>query len=598
MEEKPKSIWPGRRAALRRVMIIAAVLLPVSWVGFAFCVDSWAVPMSNDEDFRHIFEWMAILAAGIAVVFLLSLLPALDRLQRRLFTPRTVRRLGIAAIWVVTLVLLFHVEENWRGARAWNNYRAQLEAQGVQLDFAAFVPKPVPDDQNFGATPAVKSWFDERNWSSNNDGAPKQWQDNYDKVAPPAPQGKQNTEPTNRHFTDLVTWGANFDALRKGNTNSIQKPGEGSPDLATRAAAAASVLAGLETNATALAELKDASVRPFCRYPVIYKVEEPYSILLPHLSNLSSACRRLNLRACAELAAGRSDAAMSDVKLILYLGDSLKDEPFLISALVRMAAEKLAIQAVWEGLAEHAWTDAQLQELEPLFTRYDFVADLKGPMDVERAANISLGEVIRKKGFGVFIEILGPGQPTAFNKRVADIGGVVIPGGWIRREEITCCRLFQLQVDGVYNNNSAPLPSRVESSQDAMAKGMPPEWIVGAILNHRLIARALLPSLRRIVIRSAEAQTAANQAAIACALERYRLANGKFPETLDTLSPKFIAELPKDAINGQPMKYRRTGDAHFVLYSVGWNEKDDGGTPGKNLFDEKNGDWVWEYPGK
>jgi hypothetical protein len=28
----------------------------------------------------------------------------------------------------------------------------------------------------------------------------------------------------------------------------------------------------------------------------------------------------------------------------------------------------------------------------------------------------------------------------------------------------------------------------------------------------------------------------------------------------------------------------------FVLYSVGWNEKDDGGKPGKRWLE---GDWVW-----
>jgi hypothetical protein len=45
-------------------------------------------------------------------------------------------------------------------------------------------------------------------------------------------------------------------------------------------------------------------------------------------------------------------------------------------------------------------------------------------------------------------------------------------------------------------------------------------------------------------------------------------------------------------------KYRRTDNGSFVLWSVGWNEKDDGGVPGKTLFDEKQGDWVWTYPQK
>ena len=48
-------------------------------------------------------------------------------------------------------------------------------------------------------------------------------------------------------------------------------------------------------------------------------------------------------------------------------------------------------------------------------------------------------------------------------------------------------------------------------------------------------------------------------------LERHRLA------------PKSIAPLPSDVVNGQPLKYRRTDESSFILYSVGWNETDEGG---------------------
>lgn len=55
------------------------------------------------------------------------------------------------------------------------------------------------------------------------------------------------------------------------------------------------------------------------------------------------------------------------------------------------------------------------------------------------------------------------------------------------------------------------------------------------------------------------------------------------------------AQLPHDLITGEPYKYRPTDDGQFLLYSVGSHEKDDGGKPGKTLFDEKDGDWVWQY---
>ena len=43
------------------------------------------------------------------------------------------------------------------------------------------------------------------------------------------------------------------------------------------------------------------------------------------------------------------------------------------------------------------------------------------------------------------------------------------------------------------------------------------------------------------------------------------------------LLPRFIAPLPHDVITTRPAHYQRTDDGQFVLYSVGWNQTDDGG---------------------
>jgi hypothetical protein len=116
-----------------------------------------------------------------------------------------------------------------------------------------------------------------------------------------------------------------------------------------------------------------------------------------------------------------------------------------------------------------------------------------------------------------------------------------------------------------------------------------------------MLSKNLLPALDRTAEGFARAQTTVDLARIACALERYRLANGQFPATLQALAPKFIETLPHDVINGQPLKYRRTDDGQFVLYSVGWDEKDDGGqvalTKAGNP-DISKGDWVWRYPAR
>src|SRR6266576_2568596 len=84
--------------------------------------------------------------------------PARPR-RRILFSWRGLRRILILLAWTATLIALFYAEENWRGTRAWKGYQRQLEANGAQLELTAFIPKEIPDDQNFAAIPFVKSWF-------------------------------------------------------------------------------------------------------------------------------------------------------------------------------------------------------------------------------------------------------------------------------------------------------------------------------------------------------------------------------------------------------------------------------------------------------
>jgi len=62
---------------------------------------------------------------------------------------RGIRRVLIVLAWTVTIIGLWYGEENWRGRHAWNRYREATEARGVSLDYATYIPKSVPDEQNF-----------------------------------------------------------------------------------------------------------------------------------------------------------------------------------------------------------------------------------------------------------------------------------------------------------------------------------------------------------------------------------------------------------------------------------------------------------------
>jgi hypothetical protein len=82
-------------------------------------------------------------------------------------------------------------------------------------------------------------------------------------------------------------------------------------------------------------------------------------------------------------------------------------------------------------------------------------------------------------------------------------------------------------------------------------------------------------------------------AGIGCALELCRRSTGEYPEQLEALVPRFMANLPNDPCGGKPFRYRRTAQDDYLLYSIGLNGKDDGGTLGGY---REHPDWRWWAP--
>ncbi|HEY0455683.1 MAG TPA: hypothetical protein VGE41_04870, partial [Verrucomicrobiae bacterium] len=277
--------------------------------------------------------------------------------------PRVLRRFLLVLAWFITAVALFFGEENWRGRRAWNNYQDKLKSEGAILDLAAFIPKPVPDEQNFASTPFVKSWFPK---------AKGGWGDEFDHISGRVPSPSDGK----RHLTDFEAWKMAYDGVLPKEIKEKVKARVGHLDSAARAKAAQEVLEEFKMTEPIFDELREASRRPFVVYPVDYRLDDPWGILLPHLAKIKGACQRLATKACAELALGQIDKAFEDLKLLFFMTDSIKEEPFLISYLVRIACLQIASQPVWEALTQHRWSPAQLEQVQSWFEKADPLQEL------------------------------------------------------------------------------------------------------------------------------------------------------------------------------------------------------------------------------
>jgi hypothetical protein len=349
------------------------------------------------------------------------------------------------------------------------------------------------------------------------------------------------------------------------------------------------VLLALSKFDSAVEELRQASQRPYANVPFHY--EDGFNsatTLLPVLAELKRCSQLLQLRAVAELADGQNEKALDDVKLMLYLNNSLRTSPLVISHLVRFAIVAIDMQPIWEGLAEHKWSDEQLVTLEAELAKVDFLADYGFMMRGERAFAIASLENQRRSR-----EIISYTDTVDVTNKLR-----FMPSAYFYQNELAFAQLHQELLFSLVDTNSRVIaPAALRRANDAVLAEKKHFYFPA----YKTQASMSFPVFSAVTRKITAIQESIDLAGVACTLERYRLAHGEYPETLDALAPQFIAQLPHDIINGQPLHYRRTDDGQFVLYSVGWNETDDGGQvvlTKSGSVDREKGDWVWQYPQK
>jgi hypothetical protein len=491
--------------------------------------------------------------------------------------------IGLAVL--ATLAAILITEENWRGQHDWQAYRRAAEARGERFDLASITPPAVPDDQNFFAAPIVAEALKSEQGITRMDfhiyrGDPANF-----------PTNGGNWEKG--RLTDLKEWQSYFRAYSQtpeGQTN-------GFPIAAQPQTPAADILLALSGFNPALEDLRQASLRPYARMPLNY--EAGFGVvgdLLPWLAHVKQSTHFLQLRILAELENNQAEPALANVKLFLRETDSIRNQPFLIAHLVRMAMEHVALQPIYEGLAQHRWNDAQLIELEQALAKEDFLADYHFMMRGERNCAIAGFETQR--------------LTRKMKSYSGDNGGQIVtnslrwmPSAFFYQNELAFARMYEQWVLPLVDLTNRTVSVAAQRAVEADRTERMKHYSL-----YKAQALMLFPAVSKSVIKFAMIQEDVDLARVACALERYRLAHGSYPETLAALAPQFIAEVPHDLINGQPLHYRRTEDASaqspnapsdkFVLYSVGWNETDDGGMvgPTKNgRTDSEKGDWVWKY---
>lgn len=438
-------------------------------------------------------------------------------------------------IGLAVLVSLFYAEEDWRGKHAWENYKHELEVKGEVLDWNAYITAPVPDDQNFFKASKMQEWFVRPDWRH-----PSLTNELTERLRNDKTGwfGKDSKIKTEKDAKDYLTWSDQF-----------------KPDFDS---------------------IRDALKRPYARMNGDYSLS--FDMPTINFVVVRAISQTLAQRANCYLLLGQPEKALDELTLLHDLCRLLESKPTgkpitLVSAMVNVAVSGLYAKTVANGLQMKAWREPQLIALQEQLRQMDMSPTLVESIREERAGECH------------FIE-------TNFIAKIEQVKNPKIICGWFYQNMVTIARLDQEAIDSVDLTNNFILPKRADKTEkeiNALGKHFRPSTFYAEIA---------VPNFAKAFQTLAYNQTLVNEAQIVCTLERYHLAHGNYPATLDTLLPQFIERLPHDIIGSQPLVYRPTADGKFLLYSVGWNEKDDGGqeSPSNHNggIDFTRGDWVWK----
>jgi hypothetical protein len=513
---------------------------------------------------------------------------------RRLFSFLLLAACTLMLIGVALIVLY-----NWTGRRAWEECRPKLETRGQPITLKALAPPPVPDDHNYAMTPFLAPLF------------------RVDPAAPKLLPSGHDTEA--RRFAaslpdmPLEEWrlgrhprlGKNLERIIEARGEAvIRANGVPVTSLADEKTAAHAILELLKPQETILNELQIASRRPHVRFNIAYDFEPPETMPLPHLPFQNKAACLFSIRAEAELALGRTEAAFSDLLAAFRMADALKNEPFLASAHVHASGVMRAMEPLWLGVNNQQWNDAQLKTIQEVLRKEDFLAELRQAFRADRTMTLATIEYYRNHPNNLLNLGDSPHPPTPDQsslskntpaKKLANHITGALPSGWFYREMVSYNRIFEEKF--LADTLSPPRRATVEQIKrhvaevDEMRRAVWP-----TIKQHRVIAGIMVQPLKNAYLNSISTQTYVELALLACGIERYRLRHGRFPDQPEAMKPEFVDSLPADLITGEPLVYRLADDGQFVLYSVGWNASDDGGKPGitpGGRWAKTKGDWVW-----
>jgi hypothetical protein len=246
---------------------------------------------------------------------------------------------------------------------------------------------------------------------------------------------------------------------------------------------------------------------------------------------------------------GDADGAAQSIRTMGRLGETLRDEPVLISLLVRIAITRMNCETVRQTLPHVAYSNQQLVDMDAMLSERSFADGFHEALLGERVFGILAGEDP---------STMGPGNAT-LPRFMKNAGIVHYLNAMSRPVEIAAGDGPEVLTELQELQEEIELQIKTDRSFD------------------KIFTAILLPAFHAGAEAAVKGEVELDATRAAIAIERYRRHHGRLPATLDALVPDLrcrrkscdnLQRWPQSARRRRPKRRRRRCEVRDRLARV------------------------------
>jgi hypothetical protein len=232
------------------------------------------------------------------------------------------------------------------------------------------------------------------------------------------------------------------------------------------------------------------------------------------------------------------DAAMDNLRL----GQSMCSNPGLINHLVRIALLNLGVSGTQEMVNRTSLDESHLLQLQEYLQHVEETTKI-GPA--------LIGEIC----FCLEYKNIGRGETAAVlsaDEKAGRYAGALIPQN---SAKLIGAYQRMIEIDKLPIQEQLPRVRQIVKEAESASIFI-------------FLPQITLPAIEKVYMSHLRVRAIIDCAITALAIERYRLKEGRLPETMEALVPGYLPQVYLDPFDGKPLRYKRT-EPGYMIYTIG-----------------------------